>query len=192
MKIRQIMTTPIHPIDPTTTVAGAAQKMRDANVGCLLVGRGDQLFGIVTDRDIVVRALADGRSIGRAQVWSVMSSNPLCCFEDDPVDEAASLMEQHGVRRLPVLDRNGRLTGLVSWSDVRGGASRKKPYAVTFYKGLPDGRGTLHDVPLGTVYVAGVNSEAEAVGAAEGVLEKGWSSHPWRGAADGCRVERGQ
>lgn len=192
MKIRQIMTTPIHPIDPTTTVAGVAQKMRDANVGCLLVGRGDQLFGIVTDRDIVVRALADGRSIGRAQVWSVMSSNPLCCFEDDPVDEAASLMEQHGVRRLPVIDRNGRLTGLVSWSDVRGGASRKKPYAVTFYKGLPDGRGTLHDVPLGTVYVAGVNSEAEAMSAAEVVLEKGWCSHPWRGAADGCRVERGQ
>jgi hypothetical protein len=50
----------------------------------------------------------------------------------------------------------------------------------------------LHDVPLGTVYVAGVNSEAEAVGAAEVVLEMGWSSHPWRGAADGCRVERGQ
>ena len=63
---------------------------------------------------------------------------------------------------------------------------------MTFYKGLPDGRGTVHDVPLGTVYVAGVNSEAEAMSAAEVVLEKGWCSHPWRGAADGCRVERGQ
>jgi CBS domain-containing protein len=192
MKIRQIMSAPVDPIDPTTIVAAAAQKMRDANVGCLLVGRDDQLFGIVTDRDIVVRALADGRSVAREQVWSVMSSKVLCCFEDDTVDEAARLMERHGVRRLPVLDRNGRLTGLVSWSDVRGGASRKKSYVVTFYKGLPDGRGTLHDVPLGTVYVAGVASEDEAVGAAEGVLDLGWSSQPWRGAADGCRVERGR
>jgi CBS domain-containing protein len=191
MKIREIMSTPVDPIDPTTTLAIAAQKMRDANVGCLLVGRGDQLFGILTDRDIVVRALAAGRSLGRERVWSVMSSNPLCCFEDDPVDKAARLMAQHGVRRLPVLDRDGRLTGLVSLSDVRGGVSRRKSYAVTFYKGLPDGRGTLHDVSLGRVYVAGVSSEAEAVGAAEGVLQKGWCSQLWRGAADGCRVERG-
>lgn len=191
MKIRQIMSTPVDPIDPTTSVAAAAQKMRDANVGCLLIGQGDQLLGIVTDRDIVVRALADGRGAAREQVWTVMSSNPLCCFEEQAADEAARLMEQHGVRRLPVLDRNGRLTGLVSWSDVRGGASTKKPYAVTFYKGLPDGRGTLRDVPLGTVYVAGVDSEDDAVGAAEGVLRNAWCSQPWRGAADGCRVERG-
>jgi CBS domain-containing protein len=191
MKIRQIMSTPVDTIDPTTTVAVAAQKMRGANVGCLLVGRGDQLFGIVTDRDIVVRALADGRSVAREQVWSVMSSNPLCCFEDQAAAEAARLMEQHGVRRLPVLDREGRLMGLVSLSDIRGGASRKQPYVVTFYKGLPDGRGTLHEVALGTVYVTGVASEAEALGAAERVLKRGWSSHPWRGAADGCRIERG-
>jgi CBS domain-containing protein len=191
MKIRPIMSTPVDPIDPKATLAAAAQKMRDANVGCLLVGKDDQLFGIVTDRDIVVRALADGRSITREQVWSVMSSNPLCCFDDQAADEAASLMAQYGVRRLPVLDRKGRLIGLVSWSDVRGGASKKKSYAVTFYKGLPDGRGTLHDVPLGTVYVTGVDSEDEAVGAAEGVLERAWGWHPWRGAADGCRVERG-
>jgi CBS-domain-containing membrane protein len=184
------MSTLVDPIDPTTTVAVAAQMMRDANVGCLVVGRDDQLFGIVTDRDIMVRALADGRSVAREQVWSVMSSNPLCCFEDQASDEAARLMEQHGVRRLPVLDRTGRLTGLVSLSDIRGGASSKKPYAATFYKGLPDGRGTLHDVPLGTVYVAGVASEAEPVGAAEVVLERAWNSHRWRGAADGCRVER--
>ena len=98
MKIRQIMSTPVDPIDPTTTVAAAAQKMREANVGCLLVGRDDQLLGIVTDRDIVVRALAGGRSAAREQVWSVMSSNPLCCFEDQAADEAASLMERRSNR----------------------------------------------------------------------------------------------
>jgi CBS domain-containing protein len=155
MKVKQIMSSPVDPIDPTTTVAVAAQKMRDADVGCLLVGGGDQLFGIITDRDIVVRALADGRSAYREPVWSVMTSEVLSCFEDQPVEEAASIMAEHDVRRLPVLDRNGRLTGLVSLSDVRGGAFKKKPYAVTFYKELPDGRGTLHEVPLSTVYVAG-------------------------------------
>jgi len=191
MKVKDIMSSPIDPIDPTTTVAAAAQKMRDADVGCLLVGRDDQLFGIVTDRDIVVRALAEGTNAYREPVWNVMSSEVLSCFEDQPVDEAAGLMAEHGVRRLPVLDRQGRLTGLVSLSDVRGGTSKKKPYVVTFFKELPDGRGTLQEVPLSTVYVAGVACEDEAVAAAGMILERSWSSNRWRAAADGCRVDRG-
>jgi CBS domain-containing protein len=190
MRIRDIMSTPVEPIDPTTTVAAAAQKMRDADVGCLLVGRHDQLFGIITDRDIVVRALADGRSASREPVWSVMSSEVLSCFEDQPVDEAASIMAEHGVRRLPVLDRNRRLTGLVSLSDLRGGASKRIPYTVTFFKELPDGRGTVHEVPLSTVYVTGVASEDEAVAAAGIIFERDWGSNRWRAAADGCRVDR--
>lgn len=185
------MRSPVDPIDPATTVAVAAKKMRDADVGCLLVGRGDQLLGIVTDRDIVVRALANGRSAHREPVWHVMSSEVLSCFEDQSVEEAASIMEEHGVRRLPVLDREDRLTGLVSLSDVRGGASTKKPYAVTFYKELPDGRGVLHEVSLSTVYVAGVDCEGEAVAAAGMIFERRWNSNRWRAAADGCRVDRG-
>ena len=72
-----------------------------------------------------------------------------------------------------------------------GGASTKKPYLVTFYKELPDGRGMLQDVPLSTVYVAGVACEAEAAAAAGAILEKSWSSNRWRAAADGSRVDRG-
>ena len=64
------------------------------------------------------------------------------CFEDQPAENVAKIMAEHGVRRLPVLDRRGRLTGVVSLSDVNGGALRKnKPYAVTFYKQLTDGCG---------------------------------------------------
>jgi CBS domain-containing protein len=191
MKIKDVMRVPVDPIDPLTTVAAAAQKMRDEDVGCLLVGRRDQLVGIITDRDIVVRGLANGQNPYRELVWNVMSSEVRSCFEDQPVVEAASIMEEHGVRRLPVLDRQGRLTGLVSLSDVRGGASTKKPFVVTYYKKLPDGRGMLQEVPLSTVYVAGVACEDEAAAAAGAILEMSGSSNRWRAAADGCRVDSG-
>lgn len=191
MKIKEIMCTPVDAIDPLTTVAVAAKKMRDENVGCLLVGRRDRLVGIVTDRDIVVRALGNGRNASCELVWNVMSSEVLSCFEDQSVDEAAGIMEEHGIRRLPVLDRQGQLTGIVSRSDVHGRASRKEPFAVTFYKELTDGRGTLHEVPLSTVYVTDVDSEDKAVARARPIFERKWSPNRWKGAADGCRVDRG-
>lgn len=107
MKINEIMSRPVDLIDPTTTIAAAAGKMRDEDVGCLLVGRDDQLFGIVTDRDIAIRAVADGRNATREPVWTVMSNEVLCCFEDQPVEEAARMMAEHSVRRLPVFGPGG-------------------------------------------------------------------------------------
>ena len=191
MKIHQIMSTPVDLIDPTTTIAAAAGKMRDEDVGCLLVGRNDQLFGIVTDRDIAVRALADSRNAICEPVWTVMSSEVLCCFEDQPVEEAARIMAEHSVRRLPVLDREGVLSGILSLSDVYGGESRKRPWQVTFHKELTDSRGTVHEVPLTTVYVAQVDSEDEAVAAAGRILEEEWCDSSRKTAADGCRVAGG-
>jgi CBS domain-containing protein len=219
------MSRPVDLIDPTTTIAAAAGKMRDEDVGCLLVGRDDQLFGIVTDRDIAVRALADGRNAIHEPVWTVMSNEVLCCFEDQPVEEAAGgeIMlpraaairdltlvglrprgvppripqpgrppaEFHLFRRLPVLDREGLLSGIVSLSDVCGGESRKKPWQVTFYKELTDSRGTMHEVPLTTVYVAEVDSEDEAVAAAGRILKEDWCVSRSKSAADGCRVAGG-
>ena len=107
MRIKQIMSRPVGAIDPTTTIAAAAQKMRDEDVGCLLVGRDDRLLGIVTDRDIVVRTLAEGGFPGREPVGNVMSSEVLSCLEDQPVQEAASMMAEHGVRRLPSSTETG-------------------------------------------------------------------------------------
>lgn len=190
MKIHQIMSRPVDLIDPTTTIAAAAGKMRDEDVGCLLVGRDDQLFGIVTDRDIAVRALADGRNAIHEPVWTVMSNEVVCCLEDQPVEEAARIMAEHSVRRLPVLDREGLLSGIVSLTDVYGGESRKKPWQVTFYKELTDSRGTVHEVPLTAVYVA-EDSEDEAVAAAGRILKEDWCVSRSKGAADGCRVAGG-
>jgi CBS domain len=166
--------------------------MRNGDLGCLLIGRDEQVFGIVTDRDIVVRALANGVNPSHERVCDVMSSEVLSCFEDQPVENVAKILAEHGVRRLPVLDRRGRLTGVVSRSDMNGGALRKKkPYAVTFYKRLTDGCGTLHEVPIRTVYVAAVAREDEAVSVATDIFRRHWGRARGEGAADGCRVDRG-
>jgi CBS domain-containing protein len=191
MKVREIMSRRPALLDPSTTIAEAARIMRNGDLGCLLIGKDEQVFGIVTDRDIVVRALANGTNTTHERVCDVMSSEVLSCFEDQPVENVAKIMAEHGVRRLPVLDRRGRLAGVVSLTDVRGGASRKnKPYAVTFYKHLTDGRGTLHEVPIRTVYVAAVDGEDEAVTVAKAVFKRHWGPARWN-AADGCRVDSG-
>jgi CBS-domain-containing membrane protein len=122
-----------------------------------------------------------------------MSSEILSCFEDQPVENVAKIMAEHGLRRMPVLDRRGRLTGVVSLTDVSGSALRKmKPYAVTFYKHLTDGRGTLHEVPIGTVYVAAVDGEGEAMTVATAIFKRHWGPARWKGVADGCRVDSGR
>jgi CBS domain-containing protein len=193
MKVSEIMSRQPALIDPSTTIAQAARTMRDDVLGCLLIGRNGQVFGIVTDRDIVVRALANGTNPAREAVCNVMSSEVLSCFEDQPVENVAKIMAEHGIRRLPVLDRRGRLTGVVSLSDLGDGAPRKKkPYAVTFYKHLADSCGTLHEVPIRTVYVAAVDGEDEAVTVATAIFKRHWGPARWKGAADGCRVESGR
>jgi CBS domain-containing protein len=190
MRVRNIMSRRPTLIDPSMTIAVAARRMRDDDLGCLLIGRDDQVLGIVTDRDLVVRALASGTNPARETVGAVMSSEVLSCFEDQPVATVAKLMAEHGMRRLPVLDRWGRVTGVVSLSDVTGGELRKqKPYAVTFYKNLTDGRGTPREVPIRTVYVAAVGGEAEAVGVATAIFDQHWGPARGEGAADGCRVD---
>ena len=192
MKVREIMSRAPALIDPSTTIAEAARTMRDGDLGCVLIGQDEQVFEIVTDRDIVVRALANGTNPTRERVCNVMSSEVLSCFEDQPVENVAKVMAEHGVRRLPVLDRRGRLTGVVSLSDVTGGELRKKkPYAVTFFKHLTDGRGIPREVPIRTVYVAAVDGEDEAVTVATAVFERHWGVAQWN-AADGCRVDGGR
>lgn len=177
-------------IDPGTTVAEAARAMRDRGIGCLLVGRGDRVLGIVTDRDIVVRGLANGADPVRGRICDVMSSEVLCCHEDQPLDEVRRTMAEHGVRRLPVLDRWGHVVGVLSRSDLEGGAARNiRPQAVTFFKHLVDSSGTVHEVPLKTVYLAQIEDEEEARTVATAVFERYWGPARWKGTADGCRIE---
>jgi CBS domain-containing protein len=91
--------------------------MRDDNCGALPVGENDRLIGIVTDRDIAVRGVAEGRPAS-AKVRDVMSEKVFYCFDDNDVAEAARLMSEHQVRRLPVLNRDKRMVGIVALADL--------------------------------------------------------------------------
>jgi CBS domain-containing protein len=105
-------------IDPDTTVAAAARGMRESNVGSLLVGDNDRLVGMVTDRDIAMRAVAEEKNCGDATVKDVMSEHVYYCFEDDDLSKAAGVMSEHQVQRLPVLNTDKRLVGVLSVADM--------------------------------------------------------------------------
>lgn len=118
MKIEQVMTPDAKSVQPRDTVAAAARKIRDHDVGSLPVCENQQLVGIITDRDITVRAAAEGRSIETTSVGDVMSPEIVYAFNDQEVEEVAALMEANQIRRVPVVDREKRLVGIVSLGDL--------------------------------------------------------------------------
>jgi CBS domain-containing protein len=118
MQVREIMHSGVHLADPDMTMRDAARRMRADNIGALPVGENDRLIGMVTDRDIVTRGTANGRLPGDTTVREVMSKGVCYCFEDDDVRNAAQIMARHQVRRLPALNRNKRLVGVVALADL--------------------------------------------------------------------------
>jgi CBS domain-containing protein len=118
MQIREIMTRSVELIDPNTRIKDAAERMRDDNIGALPVGENDRLVGMVTDRDLAVRAVAAGRAPTTTAVREVMSEKVFYCFEDNSLEDAARVMAEHQVHRLPVLNRDKRLVGIVALADL--------------------------------------------------------------------------
>jgi CBS domain-containing protein len=120
MKLRDVMTRKVEVIEPDASIQEAAQKMKSLDVGSLPVCDGERLLGMITDRDIVVRGLAkgDGRQLNQYSVQDVMTSKVIYCYEDDDVTEAARMMSDKQIRRLPVLNRDKRLVGIVALGDV--------------------------------------------------------------------------
>ncbi len=117
--ISEIMTRDVMTISPTDNVRRAAQMMDDLNVGAIPVCDEDRLIGMVTDRDITVRATSAGEQPEETMVRDVMSINVKTCFEDQPVDEVMEQMRDIQIRRVPVVDHEThRLVGIVSLADV--------------------------------------------------------------------------
>lgn len=112
------MTEGVEVIHPQSGLPAAAMAMRKLDVGSLPVVKDGRLEGILTDRDIVVRAVAENRDLTTALVDDVMSHDPVTVREDDDVQAAARLMADRQVRRLPVLDRDGKLTGILAMADL--------------------------------------------------------------------------
>jgi CBS domain-containing protein len=118
MNVSEIMTSDFEMIDSTSSLREAARKMKSLNVGFLPVQEGTMLIGLLTDRDIVLRGLAEGRDADSTQVKDIISSEVVYCFEDDSIEDAVRLMEEHKVRRLIVVDHDRVPVGIVSLGDI--------------------------------------------------------------------------
>ncbi len=118
MSIRDLMTTSPRTVDPSAPIVEVARVMRDADVGPIPVVEGDKLVGLVTDRDIVVRVVAEGEDPSATTAAEIMSSDLVTVDPDQPLDEALRLMATHQVRRLPVTEEDGRLVGIVAQADI--------------------------------------------------------------------------
>ena len=117
-KVQAIMHRYVPQSAPDMVLADAAQKMRDMEVGCLPAWENDELVGIITDRDIVCRAIAEGRDPAATTVGEVMSKNVAFCYDDQVVDSASQIMDVNKVSRLPVLDHDKHSVGILTLGDL--------------------------------------------------------------------------
>ena len=127
-QLKDLMSRDVKVISPDMTIRDAARKMRDGDFGMMPVGEDDRLIGTISDRDIVIRAVAEGKDAG-TKVRGVMSEGVAWAYEDDSVEEAAKIMSERQVRRLPVVDRDKRLVGIVALGDFAVESSEIQPAA---------------------------------------------------------------
>ena len=118
MQIKDAMTMGVEVVRPDETLQEAARKMKSIDVGPLPVCDGDRLVGMITDRDIIVRATAEGRDPKTTLVKAAMTPGVVYVYEDQDIEEAAALMKERQIRRLVVLDRTKRLVGILSLGDI--------------------------------------------------------------------------
>jgi CBS domain-containing protein len=124
MQVNEVMTPDVTFVGPETQLDEIAQRMRDEEIGSMPISENDRLIGMVTDRDIVVRAVAEGLDIREATARDVMSPKILYCFDDETVEEALKNMGENQIRRLPVVNHDKRLVGVVSLGDLSKAAKK--------------------------------------------------------------------
>lgn len=127
-QLRELMTRDVKVITPDMTIGDAAKKMRDGNFGMMPVEENDRMIGTISDRDIVIRAVAEGMDFS-TKVRDVMSKGIAWAYEDETVEEATTIMSERQVRRLPVVNRDKRLVGIVALGDIALEHSEIEPAA---------------------------------------------------------------
>jgi CBS domain-containing protein len=141
MKVSELMTPDVELVQPDDTLHTAAKMMADLDTGALPVGENDKLVGMITDRDITIRAVAEGRDPDKTTVRDAMSEHIRFCFEDEDTREVSRKMSEWAVRRLPVLNRDKRLVGIVSLGDMAtGGADQESKEALEEISDAPPGQ----------------------------------------------------
>lgn len=117
MQIKLIMTEEVEVIAPEASLEDAAKRMRSLDVGALPVCDGDRLVGVLTDRDLTIRSVAEGKDPRQTEVRTAMTPEITYCYEDQEVEEVERIMEKNQIRRIPVLNRDRQLVGIVSLGD---------------------------------------------------------------------------
>jgi CBS domain-containing protein len=118
MLVRELMTRRVEWTTPETTLATAARRMRDLNIGCLPVGEGDSFIGILTEKDFTSRATAEGLNPTTTTVGQIMTSGVTYCSEGDAIEDALNTMRQKRIHHLPVRSQSNMVVGIVSLSDL--------------------------------------------------------------------------
>jgi CBS domain-containing protein len=126
--LKDLMSRDVKVISPEMSIKDAARKMRDGDFGMMPVGEDDRMIGTISDRDIAVRAVAEGKDAG-TRVREVMTEGIAWVYEDESVERAARIMSERQVRRLPVVDRDKRLVGIVALGDFAVESSELQPAA---------------------------------------------------------------
>jgi CBS domain-containing protein len=126
--VRDLMSCDVKVISPDMTIGDAAKKMRDGDFGMLPVGEDDRIIGTISDRDIAIRAVAEDKD-GGTKVRNVMSEGIVWVYDDDTVEHVAAIMSKNQVRRLPVVNRDKRLVGIVALGDFAVESSEIQPAA---------------------------------------------------------------
>lgn len=127
-QVSQIMTREVRTMAPNETVMKAAQAMKELDVGVIPVCDGRKLLGMVTDRDIVLRGVANGCVVDQAQLKDVMTADTQWCYEDQTLEEVSRTMRDSQIRRVPVVDHDKHLVGILSLGDI---ATRTRTEAET-------------------------------------------------------------
>ena len=131
--LKDVMSSDVKVISPDMTITEAARQMRDGDFGMMPVGENDRMIGTVSDRDIAIRAVAEGKGPG-TKVREIMTEGIFWAFDDDTVEHAAKLMSEHQVRRLPVVNHDKRLVGIVALGDFAVDKSEIQPAAKALSK----------------------------------------------------------
>ena len=117
-QVAEVMTRSVRTMSPSDSIQRAAQAMDEMNIGSVPVCDGKRLVGMITDRDIAVRGVAQGRPAESTPLSEVMTKDPLWCFDDQPLEQAMAQMRDAQVRRLPVVDHGRQLVGILAIGDV--------------------------------------------------------------------------